>query len=206
MKKKILCLLLSMFLLIPMTSVGAASIKISHKKINIDIFHSKKLKVKGTKKKIKWSSSNKKVATVSKKGNVISKKVGKATITAKIGKKKLRCKVTVTNNRGSYLKKYYSDRGESELTINTKKIRYKKNKDFHIYYEIFELDRELETYVYLDRKLIDSYYVWGSQDFIELKGNALSKGKHRIAFVQYKDDNPNKQPVDFKNASYYVKR
>lgn len=79
----------------PVSTVSAASVKISNTSITLTKGKTKQLKIRGTSKKVTWSSSNKKVATVTSKGKVTAKKVGKATITAKVNGKKYRCKVTV---------------------------------------------------------------------------------------------------------------
>ncbi|MCR5837254.1 MAG: Ig-like domain-containing protein [Lachnospiraceae bacterium] len=79
------------------TTVSAAKVKISKKKITISVGESKTLTVKKGKKavkKVKWKTSNKKVATV-KKGTVTGKKAGKAVISAVVGKKAYKCTVTV---------------------------------------------------------------------------------------------------------------
>ncbi len=92
----VLIALLTVPAILSTTTVEAATIKLSKKKVTLVKGQKFKLKVKGTKKKVKWSSSKKSVATVSSKGVVKAKKKGKATITAKVGGKKLKCKVTVT--------------------------------------------------------------------------------------------------------------
>lgn len=78
---------------------AASKMKLSSKKLTLQVGMTKKLKVKKAKKKLlkkaKWKSSKKKVATVSKKGVVTAVAPGTATISVKVGKKKLKCKVTV---------------------------------------------------------------------------------------------------------------
>ncbi len=79
---------------------AAAKMKLSEKKVTINVGEKTVLKVKKAKKKAKWSvKSGKKVIALSKKKKasvtITGKKAGKAVVQAKIGKKKLTCKVTV---------------------------------------------------------------------------------------------------------------
>ncbi|MCH5252277.1 MAG: endo-1,4-beta-xylanase [Lachnospiraceae bacterium] len=98
----ILCFGLVLSLLFsPDTAIAKKKVKLSKKKITLQVGKKYRLKVKGTKKKVKWKSSKKKVATVSKKGVVKAKKKGKTKITAKVGKKKLICKVTVKTKKAT---------------------------------------------------------------------------------------------------------
>lgn len=84
---------------------AAKKMKLSKKKLTLQIGEKKKLTVKNKKGKLKWKTGKKKVATVSKKGVVKAKKKGKTTITAQITykkkKTKLKCKVTVVKKKKS---------------------------------------------------------------------------------------------------------
>ncbi|MDE6906199.1 MAG: Ig-like domain-containing protein [Lachnospiraceae bacterium] len=74
----------------------AASMKISHKTLNLTVGETKTLKVTTSLKgKISWKSSDRKIATVTSKGKVTAKKTGTAKITAKLKGKSVSCKVTV---------------------------------------------------------------------------------------------------------------
>lgn len=74
----------------------AASMKISHKTLNLTVGETKTLKVTTSLKgKISWKSSDRKIATVTSKGKVTAKKNGTAKITAKLKGKSVSCKVTV---------------------------------------------------------------------------------------------------------------
>lgn len=75
--------------------VQAATVKISAKKVTLEVGKTKTLKITGTEEKVTWQTSKKSVATVSKSGKVTAKKPGKATITATVNKKKYTCSVTV---------------------------------------------------------------------------------------------------------------
>lgn len=99
---------------LPLTSGTYASaakkkMKLSKKKITLQVGKKKKLTVKNKKGKVKWKTSKKKVATVSKKGVVKAKRAGKATITASVKykkkTKKLKCKVTVIKKKKPATKK-----------------------------------------------------------------------------------------------------
>ncbi|MBO6047019.1 MAG: Ig-like domain-containing protein [Erysipelotrichaceae bacterium] len=97
--KKIFAILLSCLLsLSMMTSIHAASVKISATSATIKVGKTKTLSLKNTKKKVTWSSTNKKIAKVSTKGKVTAVKVGTCTIKAKVSgsSKVYQCKVTVT--------------------------------------------------------------------------------------------------------------
>jgi SLAP domain-containing protein len=85
--------------------IGQVSyVSISQTTATITKGFTKKLEVSGAKVK-SWSSSKKSVATVNSKGKVTAKKAGKATITATLyDGTKLKCKVTVKNNKYSATK------------------------------------------------------------------------------------------------------
>lgn len=72
-----------------------AKVRISKKRITLNVSEKHTLRLKGAKSGVKWKSSNPKVAKVSKKGKVTAIHGGKATITAKTGKKKYKCVVSV---------------------------------------------------------------------------------------------------------------
>ena len=78
-----------------------AGVKLSKKKVTIEVGKKYTLNVTGTKKKVKWTIGNKKLISLKTKGAkkrtavITGKKVGTCYVTAKIGKKKLRCRITV---------------------------------------------------------------------------------------------------------------
>lgn len=79
--------------------VAVEEAKISQEKATITKGFTKKLSVSGGKVS-KWSSSKKSVATVDSKGKVTAKKKGNATITATLEDgTKLKCKITVKDNK-----------------------------------------------------------------------------------------------------------
>lgn len=88
-----------------MSSVDAASIKISKKELTLAKGQKYTLKVTGTKKKVSWKSSDKNIVTVSS-GKLQAKKEGTVKITAKVGTKKLTCKVTVKGNYKTLYKSF----------------------------------------------------------------------------------------------------
>jgi hypothetical protein len=110
------------------TVAQAATVKLSDKKLTLEVGKSQTIKVMGTKQKITWTSSDKSVATV-KNGKVIAKKAGTTTITAIVNKKKYTCKVTslegqkVTSGEVSYVipkdwtSKVLTEQGESSLLL-----------------------------------------------------------------------------------------
>ncbi len=77
-----------------------AKVRMSRKKLTMEVSKTHTLKIKGVKgKKIIWKSSKPGVAKVNKKGKVTALRKGKATITAKAGKKLYKCVVTVKDKR-----------------------------------------------------------------------------------------------------------
>ena len=126
MKKKILCIIMSLVLLFTVVPVSAkAKPRLNKKTVYMSTADKVKLKVLNNKKKVKWTSSNKKVARVSKKGTVTPRWFGKTTITAKFGKKKLKCKVYVKEED------YWMDdtgvNSVSVMNLSKKKARLKLN-------------------------------------------------------------------------------
>ncbi|HWT76215.1 MAG TPA: Ig-like domain-containing protein [Mobilitalea sp.] len=96
------------FLDVPVLSntatVQAATLKISNKKLTLEVGQTKTLRVTGgTTKKVTWTSNKKEVATVTSKGKVTAVAAGEAKITAKVGDKKLYCTVTVTAPANPYI-------------------------------------------------------------------------------------------------------
>ena len=126
MKKRILCIIMSLVLLFTVVPVSAkAKPRMNKKTVYMSTADKVKLKVLNNKKKVKWTSSNKKVARVSKKGTVTPRWFGKTTITAKFGKKKLKCKVYVKEED------YWMDdtgvNSVSVMNLSKKKARLKLN-------------------------------------------------------------------------------
>ena len=76
-----------------------AKVRISRKKLTMEVSKTHTLKIKGVRGKIIWKSSKPGVAKVNKKGKVTALRKGKATITAKAGKKLYKCAVTVKDKR-----------------------------------------------------------------------------------------------------------
>ena len=76
-----------------------AKVRMSRKKLTMEVSKTHTLKIKGVKGKIIWKSSKPGVAKVNKKGKVTALRKGKATITAKAGKKLYKCAVTVKDKR-----------------------------------------------------------------------------------------------------------
>ena len=66
-----------------------AKVRISKKRITLNVSEKHTLRLKGAKSGVKWKSSNPKVAKVSKKGKVTAIRRGKTTITAKTGRKNI---------------------------------------------------------------------------------------------------------------------
>lgn len=87
----IVCLVLTAFQM----PAQAATVKLSKKKLNMQVGQTKTIKLKTAKGTVKWSSSNKKVCKV-KKGKITAVAPGTATIKAKNKKKTYKCTVKVT--------------------------------------------------------------------------------------------------------------
>lgn len=100
----VLTVALTVSVALPNTAVAKKVVKLSNKKMSIQVGKKKTLKLKNSKKKAVWSiKSGKKYFSLSqkKKKSVVikGKKVGKGIVQAKVGKKKLTCKVTITAKR-----------------------------------------------------------------------------------------------------------
>lgn len=80
------------------STVEAATVKLSKKTLTLKKGKTKKLTLKNASGKIKWKSSKKSVATVSSKGVVTAKKAGKTTVSAVYKNKTYKCTVTVTDS------------------------------------------------------------------------------------------------------------
>lgn len=100
MQKRIFTLILAFsFILCLMpcerSSAMSGKVKLSKKKVRLNVAQSCKIKLVAAKrKKVKWCSSNKKVASV-KKGLIRAKRQGQAVVVAKYAGKKYRCEVQV---------------------------------------------------------------------------------------------------------------
>lgn len=129
---------------IPIPAQAAkATMKISHKTLNLTVGDTKTLKVTTSLKgKVSWKSSDKKIATVTSKGKVTAKKPGTAKITAKLKGKSVSCKVTVKkkdrkaqakDNAKKYKKQieqvlkytnqYRKEAGQKDLVLDTNLTR-----------------------------------------------------------------------------------
>lgn len=76
-----------------------AKVRVSRKKLTMEVSKTHTLKIKGVKGKTIWKSSKPGVAKVNKKGKVTALRKGKAVITAKAGNKLYNCVVTVKDKR-----------------------------------------------------------------------------------------------------------
>lgn len=83
---------------LPLTANTQAKVRISKKKLTLEVADKYALKLKGAKGRVVWKSSKPKVAKVNKKGKVTALKKGKTTITARMGKRKYKCVISVYNN------------------------------------------------------------------------------------------------------------
>ena len=110
MRKNVICLALTgafivTGIFVPQTEILAKTkkVKLSAKKITMEVGNKKTLKIKNVKKKdkkkIKWSLNTKKYITLKKSGKyavkLTAKKAGKTKVTVKVAKKKYTCTVTV---------------------------------------------------------------------------------------------------------------
>lgn len=93
----LLLVLMLIFTMLPFNKADAAKkVKLSAKKLSIQVGQTKTLKLKNNRQKVKWLVTSGKKKTVVK---IIGKKVGSAKVQVKIGKKKYTCKMTVKVER-----------------------------------------------------------------------------------------------------------
>ncbi|MCR5702309.1 MAG: Ig-like domain-containing protein [Lachnospiraceae bacterium] len=121
--------IMCMILLLGVVQVSVpvqAKVRMSCKKLQMEVGSTKSLKLKGTKKKVKWSSNKKKVVTVSSKGVVKAKKIGKAIVTAKVSGKKYKCKITVINKKKQNDAQEQTSEQSSDQTTQEKKSETKE--------------------------------------------------------------------------------
>ncbi len=77
------------------TTVEAATVKISKTKTTLYVGNTSELKITGTTKTVTWKSSDTKVVTVNKYGVLTGVAKGTATVTATVGGKTYKCTVTI---------------------------------------------------------------------------------------------------------------
>lgn len=108
------------------TTVEAAKVKISKKKVTMIKGQSLKLEVKNNSKKVMWSTTDKEVATVAKNGKIKAKKAGTATIIAKIGKKQYKCTVNVETPKisNTTITLVKGSSTTLDITGNTQKVKW----------------------------------------------------------------------------------
>lgn len=153
------------------TTVEAASAKISQKSATILTGQTLKLKVSNKgKNKVTWSTSNKKVATV-KNGTVTALSKGNVVITAKVGSKKLKCKVTVKNNSYSFNTKFFSEYFDlGDVYFMPSSVYYKNGK---LYSKIDTINKTGYTI----------------RNFADIRGNAYKKLNISLKAYTYSDLN-----------------
>ena len=61
------------------------------------------------------------------------------------------------------------------------------------------------SHVYIDGMLATKEQLGDSQGSLDLSGDSLSSGTHKVEVVQYEDDNVNGAVITYKAASYEVK-
>lgn len=81
----------------------AAEVKLSDKKVKLEVGETHQLELEGTESNAKWKSKKSKVASVDKNGVITAKKEGKTTIIATVYGQKYKCKVTVVRAENPYV-------------------------------------------------------------------------------------------------------
>lgn len=184
---------------------AATKVKLSKTKATLYTGETLKLKVTGTKSKIKWSSNNSTVAKVSSAGKVTALRSGSATITAKYGKKSLSCKVTVK----------YKSTGNGTIILSTSNGSSKNGKIPKQYispdtslcqigFEVSDFNRKLNSYIYIDGKLIEKKKFSNTTTVLTLTGDSLKKGTHTVEVIQYKNNNTKSDIITYKIAKYKI--
>jgi len=105
-------------------TAAPAEIKLSRKKVTLEIGESYQLEVEGTEDSVKWKSKKKAVATVTKDGTITAKKEGKTNVIATIDGQKYKCQVRVVRPENPYLEEtsyvseeYYIKATKSSVVI-----------------------------------------------------------------------------------------
>jgi len=85
------------------TKVEAAEVKLSDKKVKLEVGETYQLELEGTESEAKWKSKKNKVASVDQDGVITAKKVGKTNIIVTVDGQKYKCKVTVVRAENPYV-------------------------------------------------------------------------------------------------------
>lgn len=109
-----------------------------------------------------------------------------------------------------------SETGPGEFYISTVSGSTEDGEDVFIYYNenvlmdslgfsAWNFDGKMLTYIYVDGILNRQSQIADTQGSIELSGDFLSKGFHKVEAVQFEDNDPQKVVVTYKSAEYEVR-
>ena len=93
----VIALALASILIFGRSFFAKSKIRFNKTSVCIQVDHTVKLSIKGTKKKAVWRSDNPDIATVSSKGVITGKSIGTTKVFARVSKRNLICSVKVVN-------------------------------------------------------------------------------------------------------------
>lgn len=231
MKKKFLCTILSVMILLSAIPIHAKTkISLSKSYITLPTKNTYTLKISGTKKKAKWTSNQKKIATVTKAGKVTAKKSGTAYITAQIGKQKFKCKVSVRSNKSitnklwdaydwqcediwnkGYCDIYhyiedgtdsYGKKMNIDKTISRLNTKYKKRSSYNKY--VYSVQGKRYSKFKKTWKKLDTQTVRLKQ-ILDKNGKPAPKSKYYFPYQKYADYLDDLMGDGFELSSYFLK-
>lgn len=110
----------------------------------------------------------------------------------------------------------YSDTGLGEFYISSASGSTEDGEEVFIYYDenaimnsigfrVWDFDGKMLTYIYVDGIQMDRGQMSSYDSSIDLTGDLLSKGFHKVEAVQFEDNDPQKAVITYKSAEYEVR-
>ncbi len=104
----------------------------------------------------------------------------------------------------------YSDTGSGSISLSNQDggsptITGNQNSTADIILKTENFDTTHICYIYIDGMLATSPLYLDSEQALQLQGNYLTAGTHKIEIIQYSNDNTNGSIITYKSASYQVK-
>ena len=110
----------------------------------------------------------------------------------------------------------YSETGPGDFYISSASGSSEDGEDVYFYYNenmlmdslgfsAWNFDGKMLTYIYVDGIQNRRDQIADTQGTIELSGDLLSKGLHKVEAVQFEDNDPQKTVITYKSAEYEVR-